>query len=80
MNFSLQVADPNTPDGEASESHGGSGGAVALPGGRARHPLAMLRERKDGKLDLFQITFFDLQHRVALGTDYKSATRHFFWQ
>ena len=76
----VQVADPNTNDGEASDSHGGSGGAVALPGRRARYPLAMLRERKDKKLDLYQITFFDLQHRPALNTDRKSAARHFFWQ
>ena len=76
----VQVADPNTPDGELGDSPGGNGGAVALPGRRARHPLAMLRERKDGRLDLFQITFFDLQHRAALGADRKSAARHFFWQ
>ena len=76
----VQVADPNTPDGEPGESPGGSGGAVALPGRRARHPLAMLRERKDGRLDLFQITFFDLQHRPALAPDRKNAARHFFWQ
>ena len=76
----VQVADPNTDDGEASDSHGGSGGAVALPGRRTRYPLAMLRQRKGGKLDLYQITFFDLQHRAALGPDRKSATRHFFWQ
>ena len=75
----VQVADPNTDDGEAGEGHG-STGSVALLGRRARYPLAMLRERKDKKLDLYQITFFDLQHRAALGTDRKSATRHFFWQ
>ena len=76
----VQVADPNTDAGEASGSHGGSGGSVALPGRRARYPLAMLRERKDKKLDLYQITFFDLQHRPALATDRKTAARHFFWQ
>lgn len=76
----VQVADPNTPDGEPSDSHSGEGGAVALPDRRARHPLAMLRQRKDGKLDVFQITFFDLQHRPALAVDRKTATRHFFWQ
>ena len=76
----VQVADPNTDAGEASGSHGGSGGSVALPGRRARYPLAMLRERKDKRLDLYQITFFDLQHRPALGTDRKTAARHFFWQ
>jgi hypothetical protein len=76
----VQVADPNTDDGEAGEGHSGSTGSVALPGRRTRYPLAMLRERDDGKLDLYQITFFDLQHRAALGEDRKTATRHFFWQ
>jgi hypothetical protein len=76
----VQVADPNTEDGEPGELHNGTGGAVALPGRRARHPLAMLRERDNGRLDLFQITFFDLQHRAALIADSKGATRHFFWQ
>ena len=75
----LQVADPNTDDGTPGEGTG-SGGAVALPGRRTRYPLAMLRERDEGKLDLYQITFYDLQHRAALGTDRKTATRHFFWQ
>jgi hypothetical protein len=76
----VQVADPNTDDGEAGEGHSGSTASVALPGRRTRYPLAMLREREDKKLDLYQITFFDLQHRAALGTDRKIATRHFFWQ
>lgn len=76
----VQVADPNTEDGGPGEGDRGSGGATALPGRRARHPLAMLRQRKDGRLDLFQITFFDLQHRPALAPDRKTATRHFFWQ
>ena len=76
----VQVADPNTDDGEPGEGTGGNGGAFPLPGRRARYPLAMLRERKDKKLDLYQITFFDLQHRPALGTDRKTAARHFFWQ
>lgn len=76
----VQVADPNTEDGEAGEGHSGSTASVALPGRRTRYPLTMLRERKDKKLDLYQITFFDLQHRAALGTDRKTATRHFFWQ
>ncbi len=76
----VQVANPSTDDGEAGEGHAGSTGSVALPGRRTRYPLAMLRERDDGKLDLYQITFFDLQHRAALGTDRKTATRHFFWQ
>ena len=76
----IQVADPNTDDGAPGDGNGGTGGAAARPGRRARYPLAMLRQRKDGKLDLYQITFFDLQHRAALGADRTTATRHFFWQ
>lgn len=76
----VQVADPSTDDGEPGEGYAGSTGSVALPGRRTRYPLAMLRERKDGKLDLYQITFFDLQHGPALAADGKRATRHFFWQ
>jgi hypothetical protein len=75
----VQVADPDTPDGEAGDELNTLGAAKPLPENRARHPLAMIRERKSGRLDLFQITFFDLQHRVALTADQKTAQRHFFW-
>lgn len=43
---------------------------------KALHPIAMLRRPKTGDLSLFQITFFNLQHKAATGG---SAVRHFFW-
>ena len=42
------------------------------------HPIAMLRQRANGSLALFQIEFFNLQHRANVLTDGKTA-RHFFW-
>lgn len=76
----VQVADPDTETGgPAPGLPNASGGAVALKDGRARHPLAMLRLRESGRLDLFQVTYFDLQHRVKLAADQKTASRHFFW-
>lgn len=45
---------------------------------KARHPIAMLRRSKAGSLSLFQITFFNLQHRADVRETGKAA-RHFFW-
>jgi hypothetical protein len=73
-----QVADPDTPDGSAREGINAVGGAAPLPGNRARHPIAMVRQRKDGRADVFQIAFFDLQHRIAFSPD-KTPQRHFFY-
>lgn len=76
----VQVADPDTEDGSASDGlPNASGGSAPLSGNRSRHPLAMLLKRKDGRLDVEQFTCFDLQHRVRLAADQKSASRHFFW-
>lgn len=75
----VQVADPDTPDGSPGRHANASGAAVPLPGNRARQPLAMLRRQKGGRLDVHDITFFDLQHRVHLSADGKGAGRHFFW-
>lgn len=76
----VQVADPDTNDGGPLEGlPNATGGSLPLSGNRARHPLAMLRLRKSGRLDLYQVTFFDLQHRVKLAPDQKTAVRHFFW-
>lgn len=80
----VQVANPDTADGSAKDGISASGGAVPLPGNRARHPIAMVREREDGRLDVYQIAFFDLQHRVAFATDAgpdgrKAPQRHFFY-
>lgn len=43
----------------------------------ARHPLAMLRKQPSGDLALFQIEYFNLQHRAAIGES--GTSRHFFW-
>ncbi len=42
------------------------------------HPIAMLRRSKTGDLSLFQIEFFNLQHKAAVPTN-GNAARHFFW-
>ena len=44
---------------------------------KARHPIAMLRQKKNGEMSCFQVEYFNLQHR-ADGTTGKPA-RHFFW-
>lgn len=78
----VQVADPDTEDGgprKKDQPMNTTGAAVALKGHRARHALAMLRLRKSGRLDVHQITCFDLAHRVDLAEDRKTAARHFFY-
>jgi len=75
----VQVADPDSEDGSPSDFPHMGGAAKALEGNRARHPLARLRAREGGRIELFQITFFDLQHRVALAADGRTAARHFFY-
>jgi hypothetical protein len=76
----VQVADPDSDDGSPSDTPhmGGAARAFGKMGAQARHPLAMLRLRKSGRLVVEQITCFPLQHRVALAKDGKTATRHFF--
>lgn len=74
----VQVANPDTADGSASDRINAVGGAAPLPGNRARHPIAMVREREDGRVDVFQIAFFDLHHRIAFGSD-RLPQRHFFY-
>lgn len=44
---------------------------------RARHPLAMIRKQASGSLSLFQIEYFNLQHRAEVRENAKA--RHFFW-
>lgn len=76
----VQVADPDTEDGGPAKGlPNASGGSLVISGHRARHPLAMLRLRKSGRLDVFQVTCFDLQARAKLAADGKTATRVFFW-
>ncbi len=80
----VQVADPDTADGNARGGINAIGGATPLPGNRARHPIAMVRKRDDGQVDVFQIAFFDLQHRIAFSAEFgpdgrKPPQRHFFF-
>jgi hypothetical protein len=44
---------------------------------KALHPIAMLRQRANGSLVLFQIEFFNLQHRADVRAS--GDARHFFW-
>lgn len=75
----VQVADCDTDDGAPAPGlPPPTGGARPLAGNRARHPLAMLRQRDGGRLDVFQHAFFPLKHRPAFATDGKTIVRHFF--
>ena len=75
----VQVADPDTEDGTPGKLQNSSGGAMPLSKDRARGPLAMLQQRSSGQVDVFQITFFNLTHRVKMAADGKTVSRHFFW-
>lgn len=73
----VQVADLNTDDGAPGQVISTSGEARTLSGNRARYPVAMLRERADGRVDLYQIAYFSVQHRIAPRA--AGPPRHFFW-
>lgn len=78
----VQVKDPN----DGSRLAAGVGGAAPLMSkgadgkqvNTARWPVAMLRVRKGGAMDVFQVVYFPLQHGVALRED-GTIQRHFFW-
>lgn len=74
----VQVADPDTNDGAAGTGINAIGGAKPLTGSRARAPLAMLRKRSGGGVDVFQIAYFDLQMRIAFAAD-NTPQRFFFF-
>ncbi len=76
----VQCASPHRLKGDTKTPAVRSDGAFTdLPGFRARMPVAMLRKRLDGTLDVFQIAYFPAHHRAALAADRKTAARHFFW-
>jgi hypothetical protein len=79
----VQVASFDSEDGEAPpEDSGGpasAGGIAGLKGRRARYPLAMLRQRASGRVDVFQIVHFALQHRAKPRNEAAQIARHFFW-
>lgn len=82
--YIVQVADLDTDDGQPAKDSPDTpvgyagGGTLTLSGRRARHPLAMLRKRKNGIIVSFQITRFDLKHRVYLAGPDSQKGRHFF--
>src|SRR4030095_4251105 len=55
----VQVANPDTDDGLGKFTNS-SGAAMPLEGNRCRWPIAMIRERDGGDLEVFQIEYFDL--------------------
>lgn len=76
-----QVADLESVDGsEMAQPTISLGGAPNLKGRRARWAIAMLRQRKDGVVKLYQAVMHDLQHRVHTeGDGSTDAGRHFFF-
>jgi hypothetical protein len=76
----VQVADPDSATGDPLDGlPNATGGSLPLPGNRARHPLALLVKRDGGTLDVFQVSFFDLQTRTQFKADGVTPSRHFFW-
>lgn len=75
----VQVADPDTEDGAPGKTMNATGAALPLKDHRARWPIAMIQRRASGLLEVFQITHFNLTHRVKLAANGTSAARHFFW-
>ena len=67
--------DPPPGSGESSAI----GGIPGISGRRVRYPLAMLRQRSTGQLDLFQIVYFNVVHRAQPRNNAADVARHFFW-
>ena len=74
----VQVADPDTDDGKPGLGINAIGGAKPLSGNRARQPLAMLRRRADGQMDVFDQTYFNLSMVIKFAAD-KTPQRFFFY-
>jgi hypothetical protein len=79
----VQIAYFDSENGEdpAPGSGGPSsvGGIPGISGRRVRYPVAMLRRRKSGRIDVFQIVFFNIVHRAQPRDDKSNVARHFFW-
>ena len=79
----VQVAYFDSENGEdPPEGSGGPsaiGGIPGLSGRRVRYPIAMLRQRSTGQIDLFQIVFFNVVHRAQPKDATTDIARHFFW-
>jgi phosphodiesterase/alkaline phosphatase D-like protein len=80
----VQVAALDTENGIAPKTGTGksvfAGGFPNLKGRRARFPIARIG-RIDGQLQLWQIAYFDVQHRVKTNSKDPNADegRHFFY-
>ena len=80
----VQVAYLNSDDGKEPPKGNiltqSSAGVPNLEGRRARVPLAMLRRRAAGNIELFQIAYHDFGHTIKTVADRKlDQGRHFFY-
>lgn len=79
----VQVAYFDSENGEDPPAGSGGpsaiGGIPGISGRRVRYPIAMLRQRSTGDLDLFQMVFFNLAHRAQPRDAATDSARHFFW-
>jgi hypothetical protein len=77
-------------DGEVASTAAGAGDEEtmpllppALPGRKTRYPLVLLRRRKGGSIEAFQIAYFHFQHvaifPAGVGNDDALRVRHFFF-
>lgn len=75
----VQVADPDSENGEFTGALNTTGAALPLTNNRARWPIAWIERRGNGSIDVFPIVHFPLIHRVALRSDGVTPARHFFY-
>lgn len=79
----VQVAYFDSENGETPPPNSGgpssAGGIPGLKGRRFRYPLARLIERRDGRLEVLQIAYWNLQHRADVRSRESDIGRHFLW-